>query len=111
MYASILQTQGNYVEFDPPDWDRRFESILIDGIPLDGERSLKITKDYKYVSVGCLRILSLQAVSAGCLWRLSLQAVSADCLSRLSPQDSTTKQFLNLLIYGHLALWIQGMKS
>ena len=37
VYASILQTQGHHVVFDPPDWDGRWNTILIDGIPLDGK--------------------------------------------------------------------------
>ena len=37
VYASILQTQGHHVVFDPPDWDGQWNSILIDGIPLDGK--------------------------------------------------------------------------
>ena len=37
VYASILQTQGHQVVFDPPDWDGRWNFILIDGIPLDSK--------------------------------------------------------------------------
>ena len=37
VYASIFQTQGHHVVFDPPDWDGRWNSILIDGMPLDGK--------------------------------------------------------------------------
>ena len=37
VYASILQTQGHHVEFDLPDWNGKWDSIFIDGIPLDGK--------------------------------------------------------------------------
>ena len=37
VYASILQSEGHNVKFDPPDWDGRWESIFIDGIPLNGK--------------------------------------------------------------------------
>ena len=37
VYASILQSQGHHVEFDPPDWDGQWDLIFINGIPLDSE--------------------------------------------------------------------------
>ena len=36
VFASILHSEGHDVEFNPPDWDGRWDSIFINGIPLDG---------------------------------------------------------------------------